>query len=548
MNKEFTKFSLHNHFGFKNGGRCRNDPSGTTYYFDLENAKKRIDDAKSNGYRLLGFTNHNIFRKNNFVDLSTYACSLGIKLLPGVELDVVDNETLPTNQQKFLHVVVLFDENFDLDILEKTIDKIVTDNGNNFATIEQLCDLAIAGKCIVCPHGYKQRERGAVNNIDQFLEIMGMITIIPIFLEDNRLFHKELVKGQLSSYLKDFEFTYFDDYMASISCADESDFGDVVEPTYVWGDATFDSLFYAGIIGDSRILKDNDLSEKTALISKVIIQNDGGVLQSCELDFSEGLNAFIGTSGSGKTLFLNLIKKKLTGSDLECSVSTNCAADYNDLYKGAKIEFIDKNGNPIKENEFKVFEGESLYKKIIDTYSKGKSEMLKLFNIEINYDKLDSKLDIFNEKLNDFLAKARNINNQKTKLDENFLNLISLNEYILNNDTGLNADKIFYSKDNELANKIAQINKENELLVKDKNKFDESRETIAGIIEKYKLPISYDKQDNLVKLYLNHIHYGNLKNAFNHYSTVLIQEKISDIIKLVLYVYLLKEFTCASFD
>ena len=132
---EFVKFSFHNHFGGDNAERPIK--SNRVYSFDLQMAKGVVDNAATNGFGLLGFTNHNIFKKQDFELVRNYGQTKGILILPGVELDLVDDISLPVQNRKFLHTCLLFSPNVDLSKLELKIDKFVVDNGENCITHKQ---------------------------------------------------------------------------------------------------------------------------------------------------------------------------------------------------------------------------------------------------------------------------------------------------------------------------------------------------------------------------------------------------------------------------
>lgn len=526
MNKEFTKFSIHNHFGGVNADRCLKSTS--LYSFDLSNAINMLDDAKQNGFMLLGFTNHNIFKKNDFLDVKKEATTRGINLIPGVELDVASDNNTPGNEH-YLHTVVVFDENTDLDFLENKVDEFVSTNNGNYVTIQQLCQLVVKSRCIVCPHGRKQGIRGAGDNPDQFLEIVGMFSLIPIFIENNKLYQKEFVKNKLSSQLSEFEFKVLDEYIASISAADRTNFSDIQEPTYLWGDNSFDSLFYAAIIGKSRILRDSDFNNKLAVISKIVIKNNGGSLGDCELNFSEGLNTIIGPSGSGKTLLLNLIMNQLTGNNLTYSASSNSSVDYGDLYTDSTFTFYDKNNNVIKKGDYLVFEGECLYKQIVDTYAKNKKELLDLFNIRINSSNFDKYINDFNIKLKNYIFRNREMIRLAKDIDKN-VELINTQISFLNANKTDATELVTFEADDSFAQQISEGNEYRKELRTDIESFNSYRTETEKILKKYNIDYPYSKLDENVKRTLELKYKLSLVKDYNNRSKLLVNKELKRIV------------------
>lgn len=526
--EEFIKFSFHNHFGGVNAERPIN--SNRVYSFDLSSAKDVVDNAAANGFSLLGFTNHNIFRKKDFETIRDYGLTKNILILPGVELDLVNDISLSTKLRKFLHTCLLFSPSVNLSDLETKIDSFVTNNGENCITNKQLADLVFLDKCIVCPHGYKQKNKSARKNVSQFLEIMGMSTLIPMFIEDNRAISKEHLALQLRTYLNDFEYEYLKDYIASISCADRLKFEDIKEPTYLWGDKSFDSLFYAAIIGESRILRESDFNEKTAIISRIKIVNNGGCLQDLDLTFSEGMNALIGPSGSGKTLLLNLLNYKLTGNNLSNPASST-TVDYSELYKGADVYIFDKNGNEIDVSDFSVFEGESLYNQIITTYNtKNKSELLDLFKINISFEKMNKIISNYNNAVDVYIIKNKRKKTIKESIDLLAGKLFSLSDSI-NKNKEISNDEYDFEFNSNLEQLMQNLSDEFNRVKQDIEIYRDAKEKILKLSEAYKVELNFNNIDKTLYNAILTKYYYILFKYYDYKCKNLINDQLIEIIK-----------------
>ena len=81
---EFVKTSIHNHFGGINAdltrGRVFNDLS-----FDIEEAKRKIDNAALNGYELITITNHNYLWIKEYYELKQYIFEANCKMKSSTE-------------------------------------------------------------------------------------------------------------------------------------------------------------------------------------------------------------------------------------------------------------------------------------------------------------------------------------------------------------------------------------------------------------------------------------------------------------------------------
>ncbi|MDD4070157.1 MAG: hypothetical protein PHF05_06870 [Candidatus Izemoplasmatales bacterium] len=429
--KEFTKTSLHNHFGGKSAdfARGRVNPSP---HFDMILAETKIDNASVNEYQLLALTHHNVFWKSDYLKLNQYIedKKYKITLIPGAELDIVDDRS---GNRQYLHVVILISPSSNLDMFSNSIAEYVTNNGEYAVTIEQLTELAYSNKSILIPHGRKQSKRSALRNIPSFDDILSIRDFFPILIEDKSDAKREILESKIRAHLTLEEFEWLTS-SGSISSLDQgNDFSTIKEPTYIWGEPSFDSLFYCAIIGKDRVIRENDIIEKSRYVKTINIKNKGGVLQSTDLNFSHGLNSIIGNSGSGKTLLLNLIKLKLTGKNLTNAVSaTN--ADYSQMYKNSEILIYDNNGVIFKPNEINVFEGENLYKQIISTLNYDKAKLLMDLNAMPSFVQTQKLIDKFNADLNIYISNRIKLNDNLATINKSLVKSFASVEYLRSNE------------------------------------------------------------------------------------------------------------------
>ncbi len=483
---EYLKISLHNHFGGNAANRTRN--SNIAYNFDLNLAKQRIDDASNNEFEILVFSNHNIFKKNDFEVLKAYAQGKidvnghNILLLPGVEIDLINDKTLQPSDQKFLHVVLVFNDTADLQKIEKKIDEIITANSNNFFTVDDLAEVLMIDKCIMIPHGgRKQNLRCAARNMQQFAAISDACYMIPIFIEDTKKIHKARLLEKIKDELGEDKYEYFSN-VASVSAADQSPFSDIVEPTYLWGEKSFDSLYFAAIMGCDRVLKENDINIKSSYIKTIIIKNQGGSLMDSTIDCSHGLNSIIGNSGSGKTLLLNLISKKLQGQNLQYAVSaTNC--DYDELYENSDVQLLDQNDKVINPNSISVFEGENLYKQIVSTLSSSKTDMLKLLNASPDLSEFNQLMYNFNDEISRYIKHQKDLSTLSKAIDDNLKIIKASSDYLaINKSSGLYVD---FQKELKYETNLSKIKEDINTINSDTQDYINAFKIIDSLLSKY---------------------------------------------------------------
>lgn len=489
---EFTKTSLHNHFGGVHAeySRCGTSSSPN---FDLIQAQEKLDNAAENGYQLIGMTNHNHFWKDEYEELVDYIKDkeYDIFLIPGSELDIIDETS---GLKKYLHVVILVNPQANLEDFKNKITEFTSLNSENAINIKQLTELASMQKSILIPHGNKQKKRGTIKNLPTFDNIISIKDFFPIMMEDSTSAQRTILESKIRAHLTSDEYEWFEN-LASISSLDQGvDFSQITEPTYIWGEPSFDSLFYCAIIGKDRVLRETDISEKSKYIKKIEIKNDGGVLSSGSLTFSHGLNSIIGNSGSGKTLLLNLINLKLTGKNLNNAISST-DSNYDKMYEKTEISIYDNDNRLINHGDINVFEGENLYRQIVSTLTHDREKLLKDLNAMPLFNKTQSLVDEFNKKLNQYITERISIDKGHDLINESMVKIFASTEYLRSNKSV--PGSIEYIIDSTLKTKQEKLNidlgKNDEKLLLVKSSFDE----ILNMLNKYQL---HEENSNLLRI------------------------------------------------
>lgn len=525
---EFTKTSLHNHFGGKNADYARGNAI-TSYTFDISSAKAKLDNAFLNDYQLLGMTNHNFFWKDEYEQLNQYIKDKNyeISLIPGAELDIVDDRT---GKKLYLHVVILVSPNSNLDAFATAIKTYTTANKEYAITIEQLTEIAYLNKCILIPHGAKQDKRSALKNFDSFDEIMSVRGFFPILIEDKTKAQREILESRIRAHLTSEEFEWLST-VGSVSTLDQgTDFSTIKQPTYIWGESNFDSLFYCAIMGKDRVLRETDIIDKSRYLKKIVIKNNGGVLGTATLTMSHGLNSIIGNSGSGKTLLLNLIKKKLDGNNLFNAVSaTN--ANYDAMYQNTEITIYDNNDKVIEPKDINVFEGENLYKQIVSTLNYDKTKLLTDLKATPSFMNTQKIIDEFNQSLDTYIRNKISINDNTTSIDESLVKAFASIEYLKSNISLPNV--IEYIINSKLRTDKVELNSALLKIDEDTKKATDSFDSIKQLLTKYDLAGSVNQllpiRFSLLKKIL--LAKTDLKTkAINLDAKILVSSKLSAIV------------------
>lgn len=481
--KEYSKISVHNHFGDSESERKIDDPFDKKISFNYIEAIAKIKEAHDENFNLLAFTNANVLLVPQYLALKKYAQILNINLIPGTEINIFNNKT-----NKILHLIVLFNPNSNLINIANRLEDSITENCQNYITIDQLVNIILCEKVILIPHGIKQTryERGAADNPEQFKEIIAMRDAIPIIIEDNRTYHKETLKARLKDELNKDEYAWLE-RSQNVSCADRESFSNILDPTYIWGNNTFDDLYFAVLMQGSRIKRKDDIINKPNYISKIEIipKNKNSQIEKKTILCSHGLNSIIGKSGSGKTLLLNAIKKALSGKNLEAKVSGT--SEYDDIYKDVNIKLYNEDGKEINiSSNWKVFEGDNLYNKILKVYASDKTCIINELNLKIDDDKFKKIIKDFSKNISEYVKYQL----QMIEVNENLNNLISnfaSNIKFLGDNSIIDRKNIEYFVDTKLESEMLSYIDKNNICKKDLEQINSYVDKLKNYSEKYKI-------------------------------------------------------------
>lgn len=493
--KEYCKISVHNHFGDSESERKIDDSFDKKISFNYIDAIAKIKEAYNKNFNLLAFTNANVLLVPQYLALKKYAQILNINLTPGTEVNIFNSNT-----NKILHLIILFNPKSNLINIAKKLENSIIENNQNYITIDQLVDIILCEKVILIPHGIKQTryERGAADNPEQFKEIIAMRDAIPIIIEDNRKYHKETLKVRLKDELNKNEFAWLE-RTQNVSCADRGSFSNILDPTYIWGNNTFDDLYFAVLMQGSRIKRKDDIINKPNYISKIEIipKNENSQIEKTTIICSHGLNSIIGKSGSGKTLLLNAIKKALSGKNLEAKVSGT--SEYDDIYKDVYIKLYNEDEKEIDiSSNWKVFEGDNLYNKILKVYSSDKTSIINELNLKINDDKFKKLIKDFSKNISNYVGyqlQMMEINKHLNNLISNFASNIKF----LEDNSIVDRKNIEYFVDTKLESEMLSYIDKSNTCKKDLEQINFYVEKLKNYSEKYKIG---DVENELSKILL----------------------------------------------
>lgn len=483
--KEYVKTSAHNHFGGEHADKTLNLMYTEELSFCIQGACKKIREAKKAGFGLLAATNQNAIHLPEYYLLQEYAQRHGIALLPGVEINLRNWN----DANKYLHVVVVFDPVSDLFEIQKTLFESIAINQKNCLEISQLIEMVTVGRCIIIAHGLKQNTRSSAQNPELLGDLADLSDSIPVVLEDNKEYCKITLKERVQDFLSQEQINWLDE-AAVISAADRKDFADIESPTYLWGKASFNDLYYAAMMGGMRFFREDDLVSKVTYISRIqICPSNRTQIKGCDITCSHGLNSIIGSSGSGKTLLLDVIKRKLTGEDL-INRTISKDAKYNELYEINDIHLYGKNGEELdRESGYIIVEGDNLYSKVIEAYSSDKSQLLQELGLRIDNSAWQGIISTFNKQLNQCIDDRRQINHSREEITAFIKSIVSAEKFLSENKSS-RTEAIQFVKDSRLDSEETQYLKKLADLSADIKTLKDSFHNIIEVMAKNKIEAS----------------------------------------------------------
>lgn len=175
MLEEYTKLSIHNHFGGRPADLTIDRPIETQAVFDLATAFRELQTAKEAGFQLLAQTNSNHLDVAAYLLMRKMASLDSVELLPGVEINLVNWE----NEERVLHVIVVVDPCSNLLVFTKALEESFAANGKYVLKLEQFCEILSDRRAIICVHGLKQDDRGLAGNPQMAQELLSINRFFP---------------------------------------------------------------------------------------------------------------------------------------------------------------------------------------------------------------------------------------------------------------------------------------------------------------------------------------------------------------------------------
>lgn len=462
--REYTKLSIHNHFGGKKAD-CKLDAKiGFSPVFVLEDGYSKLQDAKDNGFTLLVQTNSNNLDAAAYLLMRSRAKQLGVELLPGAELNLLNW----ADNKRVLHTIVVFSPQSNVFEIQEEMRGDFRENNRFVMTIDQLCELLYKRRALLCFHGVKQKtkKRSISENGEMAQEAFSLAHFFPVAFEDNKAYQAITLREKLKKYVTEGQYEWLETQAASLSTADRCDFSNISSPTYIWAGNTFDDLYYCVLAGAKRIVREEDMVERVSYISEIRIDSGKGMLSS-RVSCSQGLNCIVGTSGSGKTLLLDIICNKLGAGHLERSSSST--GTYEQLYDTSQVHLFGPHGNEVgPTDEFEIIEGSNLYDRVIKAYSSDRTELVSDFGVDVDPKAYGDMIRKFSEEASRYLSSIAEAQKQGNLASTHLSQVKSALKFLAANEME-RPDVITYNRDPKVEKEVTRLSNQSVQLDEDMN-------------------------------------------------------------------------------
>lgn len=427
--KEWNKIDLHIHaeHGITYDGKKTDNNHN---FYSLKNMILRNE---LNDLSLVALTEHNLINVINNLKLSYALEKKGTTTnLPGVELDICIKE-------KRYHIIVIFSKRVNIIDISLKINKLITNKPkNSYLTLDEFLNVIMNTECIIIPHACKkaglkpEKDDEVLDKIAiGIIEVLRSGNFINFLFEHTKQFFKgsfakSVIENASVNWISEEELNQTSEVLeAGITGSDfrfKTATPEVSEKDFsaIWASPTFRGLELVCLFPANRILMSEQIIEKHNYISLIHIEGNDFFGDS-RIILSSGLNSIIGSSASGKTALLHIIANKLNGKyvkEKKYSFTDNL-----------KVNFYDKDNNPINKDDIKIEIADSLYDKIAKIHESDIKGILNLFNYKVNQESqviksYDSKIKNYISLDEQYLEISIALKENIQKLNENTKNYI----------------------------------------------------------------------------------------------------------------------------
>lgn len=407
MNNEWHAIDLHMHTLSGITGDTKKDEVKNFTYLNFLNVIKKYN------LKLISITNHNIINIKNYIMCRFLTKLVKTNLMLGVEIDTENSEN------KNYHVVVIFDENLNNAIKISNEINELTENKKSVGKIrysaEEIIDLIKKYNLIIIPHGEKSKGLLQRPNQVELIDALKKVKEGFIRVFDNP---SDWKLAQIKKVIKEDKLFDSLDSFGGVLFSDNRDWLNYdlkYKDFYMHSEPTFKGFLHSITNPTQRFSTKEFIKMNSNYISeiKILQSNTNSRLKPCTIKLLNGYNCIIGKSGSGKSLLLNIIDKKLRNQN-------NYKYNFVD---SNQIRIYNEVGNELNINNVNVGVGESIFDKIISASDSNDStnmyKVIELLKKDFTKNsKLQSFIENYKKIIKDYVSKKSIMDSKEDCISE----------------------------------------------------------------------------------------------------------------------------------
>ena len=431
--KEWNRIDLHQHtLNEITVDRTRPNSDYTHEKFEELIIAQKVD--------LKAVTNHNTLNINDHIKHALICNKNNVEYIPGVEIDY-------NFEGDSFHAISLLNPKMDIipfsRRLKLIVDKCIEDNKriqldrDGFAAIHNKIEF------IFIPHIMKKngvypsaKGRRLTNAESWIFEVIQNGSFVPVIFENTKDYHRYTIYGIIKDMISSKNVT--------VACYTGSDYKfdkDIERANTannrikycIHAEPTYRGLEVSIRNHETRLCLEDQIIKKANFITSVDIKKTNKNFSvSNKLTLSEGLNVIIGSSGTGKTLLLNEIFRKITGNNLQdvTKVSNSKSAYVN---KTLDEDFINIETYSNDYKSLRVIEIPNIYTEIVK-YMSNSEKLAEVFGIS-------DRVQV-NQIINDFISKCIKFENNYSKIKQKEDNIVKLIDRIKSDQEFINLNEM----------------------------------------------------------------------------------------------------------
>ena len=480
--------------------------------------------------KLKAVTNHNTLNLSDHIKHALICEKNGIQYLPGVEIDYLF-------EKKDVHGITIINPQCDVIPFSIKLTEYVNNKGENkYLTKEEFANVHENLEFIFIPHIMKTKgiypsaNKPPIKDAEDWvMSMIGNGIFVPVIFENTQDYFKYSVYAKIEQYFgEDYEnppcyagsdYKFDNDERRKQMAINRVKYYINAEPTYRGLEISIRNH-------ETRISHENELIQRNNYLQSAEILPSQYFCGNNTLDFSPYLNVIIGGSGTGKTLLLNEIYRKITGNDLH-SVYTKDKKNKAYYSKTGNADILNLYSLPDDYSNFKVVEIPNIYTEIMK-YVNDTSKLSEVFGI--------SNTTYINTIINEYLSNCilyeelvSSKNENKTNGQNELSNIISSIAFM---DANKNNNSVFNLKVENRAEK--KSDKLENVITANKNLLSK-HDTFVKYIKDIGIAVGKDSSEivnEIIKLYEQLLNMLREKNKMhvNTMNEYLIEEKIELLI------------------